>query len=171
MICKVTHIEQPYSGEYEEKIYDIESPWNSSDWSWVKFEENLFAWCGEFRGKYRGAVFSEKIGIVVVLTSDYMYILDIDTKELIDYERQPSYVDITCTPMKDILLSDGYGLSIFKGKNIANIEPIVLPVNADFLKFIKYDGKILIMNCEEFCNWSNRIILLLDCESLTVTEG
>ena len=31
VICEITHIEQPYSGEYEEKIYDIESTWNSSD--------------------------------------------------------------------------------------------------------------------------------------------
>ena len=26
--------------EYEEIIFDIESNWNSSDWSWIRFEED-----------------------------------------------------------------------------------------------------------------------------------
>lgn len=171
MIYRITHIEQPYSGEYEEKIYDIESSWNSKDWSWIKFEEELSIWCGEFRGKYRGAALSEKRGIVVVLTSDYMYILDIETKDMIDYEEQPSYTEITCTPMGDIFLSDGYGLYIFTGKKIESLNSIFLPVQVDFLKFVAYDGKMLKMSCEEFRNCSNQITLLLDCESLEVMEG
>ena len=69
MICRAEYIQQPYSGEYIEKIYDIESPWNSSDWTWIKFTEEDVVWCGEFRGKYRGISFSEKLGIVVGLVS------------------------------------------------------------------------------------------------------
>lgn len=171
MLCKMTHIEQPFSGEYEEKIYDIESTWNSSDWTWLKFEERNSVWCGEFRGKYRGAVLSEKIGIIVVLTSDYMYVLDLETKEILEYEQQPAYVEITCTPLDDILLSDGYELEIFRGKEIASIDSIVLPVHADSLRFVAYDGKILKMTCEELCNWENQITLLLDCDSLEVIES
>lgn len=170
MICKVMHIEQPCSGEYDEKIYDIESTWNSSDWTWIKFEENNCVWCGEFRGKYRGAVVSEKLEIIVILTSDYMYVLDLESKEVIEYLQQPSYVEITCTPINDILLSDGYGLEIFKGRKISSIDTIVLPIHADCLKFGEYDGNILKMTCEEFCNWSNNVTLFLDCYSLEVVN-
>lgn len=54
MISRAEYIQQPYSGEYIEKIYDIKSPWNSTDWTWIKFTEEDAIWCGEFRGKYRG---------------------------------------------------------------------------------------------------------------------
>ena len=87
MLMNLEHIPQPYSGEYEEKIYDIKSNWNSSNWTWLKFEEDSLVWCGEFRGKYIGATYSEVKGIIVVITSDYVYILDIETKEVIDSER------------------------------------------------------------------------------------
>ena len=92
MICDLSHIEQPYSGEYEEKIYDINSSWNSGDWSWILFEkEDGHCFCGEFRGKYRGAVLSEKLAVIIVLTSDYLFILDLGTAKLLDYKQQPSY--------------------------------------------------------------------------------
>ena len=76
MISRAEYIQQPYSGEYIEKIYDIKSPWNSTDWTWIKFTEEDDIWCGEFRGKYRGKYrgvsCSTTLGIIVVLTSDYM---------------------------------------------------------------------------------------------------
>ena len=47
MICRAEHIEQPYSGEYIEKIYDITSAWNSGNWTWIKFftEIDLYLDC------------------------------------------------------------------------------------------------------------------------------
>lgn len=169
MLLSIEHISQAYSGEYEEKIYDIESSWNSSDWTWIRFEEDTLIWCGEFRGKYIGATFSQSKGLIVVVTSDYTYILDIETKEIIDSEKNFEYSDITCTPLGDILLSTGYGLEILKEGTISSSETIILPVNADSLRFVKYEGNILEMNCDEFCNWSNNITLFLDCETMSVT--
>ena len=64
MLLNIEQISQPYSGEYEEITFDIESNWNSSDWSWIRFEEDTTIWCGEFRGKYIGATFSVPKGIV-----------------------------------------------------------------------------------------------------------
>ena len=170
MILNIKQTEQPFSGEYKEKIYDIASPWNTSDWTWIRFEEDFSTWYGEFRGKYRGVVFSEKIGIIVVVTSDYIYVLDIQTKEIIDYKGQPEFIDITSTPFGDILVSDGYGLEKFKGNTISSLEPIILPVNADSLKFIEYRDKILEMKCGELWNWTNHDTLLLDCESMEVIK-
>lgn len=64
----------------------------------------------------------------------------------------------------------GYGLEILKGRTISSSEAVVLPVNADSLRFVKYRGNILEMSCYEFCNWSNSITLFLDCETLSVME-
>ena len=75
MLLNIEQISQPYSGEYEEIIFDIESNWNSSDWSWIRFEEDTTIWCGEFRGKYIGATFSVPKGIIVVVTTDYIYVI------------------------------------------------------------------------------------------------
>lgn len=30
-------VNQPLSGEYEDRIYDISSHWNSQKWNWIKF--------------------------------------------------------------------------------------------------------------------------------------
>lgn len=165
MLFGAEQISQPYSGEYEEKIYDIESNWNSSDWTWIKFEEEDSIWCGEFRGKYIGVAFSNIKEIIVVITSDYIYIIYTKTKEIIDSDRNFEYCDITCTPLGDILLSSGYGLEILWEKTISSIETIVLPVNADSLRFVGYKDNILEMNCYEFCNWSNNVTLLFDCKT------
>lgn len=171
MICDLSHIEQPYSGEYEEKIYDINSSWNSGDWSWILFEkEDGHCFCGEFRGKYMGAVLSEKLAVIIVLTSDYLFILDLGTAKLLDYKQQPSYIEITRTPLGDILLNDESNLNILKNQTVAGIDSIPLPIHPDFLKFEKYDGASLLMSCEESGDWEREITLILDCNSLTVKK-
>ena len=93
------------------------------------------------------------------------------SKEMIDSERNFECTDITCTPLGDVLLSSGYGLEILKERTISSCEAIVLPVNADSLRFVKYRGNILEMNCDEYCNWSNNITLFLNCETLCVMES
>ena len=122
MISRAEYIQQPYSGEYIEKIYDIKSPWNSTDWTWIKFTEEDDIWCGEFRGKYRGVSCSTTLGIIVVLTSDYMYVLDIYGGEIMEYYSQPEYVDITVTPFGKILVTDGYGIEMFANTKISDME-------------------------------------------------
>ena len=39
MIFSAESIEQPCSGIYTERIYDITNPWNSRDWTWIKFTD------------------------------------------------------------------------------------------------------------------------------------
>jgi hypothetical protein len=54
-------INQPYSGEYKERVYDNDSPWNSQGWTWIKFtNDDSFEWCGEFRGFPRDIAVSER---------------------------------------------------------------------------------------------------------------
>lgn len=166
MISRAEYIQQPYSGEYIEKIYDIKSPWNSTDWTWIKFTEEDDIWCGEFRGKYRGVSSSKKLGIVVVLTSDYMYMLDICTAELIEYYSQPQYVEMTTSPLEDIFITDGYGIEMFTNSKIEDSETIVIPVHPDNLKFVEWMGNILKITCYEFLIWGKEIELYLDSLSM-----
>ena len=52
MIKVATIINEPPSGKYIEKIYDILSCWNSQDWSWIKVTDDSYnEWCVEFFGK------------------------------------------------------------------------------------------------------------------------
>ena len=166
MIISAKYIEQPYDGEYREKIYDIESVWNSSDWIWIKFTDESGEWCGEFRGKYRGVSVSNKLGVVVVLTSDHMYMLDINSAEVIGYLSQPMYVGITTSPLEDILITDGYSLEIFTANKIDARKNITTPINPDSLEFIEWNGNILKMTCYEFLNWENEVELFLDSSSM-----
>ncbi|MBR1737686.1 MAG: hypothetical protein IJ736_11835, partial [Firmicutes bacterium] len=147
MICKAEHIERPYSGEYRERIYDIESCWNSSFWCWVKFyEEDDEVWCGNFRGDYRGSAISDKLGIVVVLTSDYMFILDKKTGDIIEYSSD-YYSDIIRTPFDDLILIDDRCIYIFTDEKISGIRDIELPFWADDLSFVGIDDDILKLCC------------------------
>ncbi len=166
MISRAEYIQQPYSGEYIEKIYDIKSPWNATDWTWIKFTEEDDIWCGEFRGKYRGVSCSTTLGIIVVLTSDYMYVLDIYGGEIMEYYSQPEYVDITVTPFGKILVTDGYGIEMFANTKISDMENIVLPINADNLKFVEWRENILKISCFEFLTWGKEIELYLNFETM-----
>ena len=67
-------------------------------------------WCGEFRVMYRGVSVSKNFGVIIVLTSDYIYELDINTAELIGYDSQLDFIDITTSPKGDIFLTDGYDI-------------------------------------------------------------
>ena len=169
MIYSAEHIEQPRSGKYMEKIYDITSPWNSRYWTWIKFVDEEGEWCGEFRGEYRGVSVSRKLRIVVVLTTDYLFVLDIYTAETIEYDSQPEYVDITTSPNEDIFLTDGYSIErVIRGDagKIKTTAVKYIPVNPDNLKFEEWNNNILKISCCEFDKWENEVELYLDCETL-----
>ena len=165
MIISAEHIEQPYDGEYFEKIYDIKSVWNSRDWIWIRFIEESGEWCGEFRGSYKGVSISQKLGIVVVLTSDHMYVLDIDSAELIEYLSQPAYVGITASPLGDIFVTSGYNFAMFTTKKINDIKRIEIPVSPDSLEFIEWKEDILKMSCYKLLEW-DEVELFFDCKSM-----
>ena len=51
MIIEAEIISQPYSQEYNERIYDNENAWNSQSWCFIKFTNDDFSeWCRHFRG-------------------------------------------------------------------------------------------------------------------------
>lgn len=167
MICGAEHIEQPYSGEYVEKIYDIKNSFKSDNWTWIKFVDETGEWCGEFRGTYRGVSVSKKLGIVVVLTSDYMYVLDMETTNVIEHYStcvQPMYTEITNSPYGDIFISDGYGIEMFTNSKVAGLKTIDMPIRPDNLKFVEWNDNILKISCYEFLCWDEQIELYFDCD-------
>lgn len=92
MIIEAEIISQPYSGEYNERIYDNKSEWNSQSWTFIKFINDDFSeWCGQFRGFPRQVGVSSSRDIVLVLTSDYLFQLDRKTGNLKELEDQPQY--------------------------------------------------------------------------------
>lgn len=170
MIVDAVRIDQPYDGEYRERIYDIRSVWNSSDWTWIRFtEDDGEEWCGEFRGEYKGVVVSDKLGVAVVLTSDYMYMLDIHDAALADHLSQPNYTDITCSPPGDIFVTDGYRLEMLTGNRIACRKSIPTPVCPDSLRFSEWKGNVLKMTCYALLTWEERE-LFWDSVSLQWSE-
>ena len=67
-------INQPHSGQYKERIYDVQSPWNSQSWSWVRFtDESGNEFVGQFRGSPRSVKVSRLRNEIIVLTSDYVF--------------------------------------------------------------------------------------------------
>jgi hypothetical protein len=170
MIIEAEIIVQPFSGQYNERIYDISNPWNSQEWSWIKFlQDDLYEWCGVFRGTPRGVALSEKYDKILVLTSDYLYELDISDGELKEYESNPMYRSLTVTPLGDFILADYYNIYLAQA-NIKESTVIESPIKMDMIEFDRWEGKKLYIICEEFLNWSNHIKLSLDSETWKINK-
>jgi hypothetical protein len=169
MIVKAEIINQPYSGQFQERIYDIPSRWNSSNWTWVKFVDDDFnEWCGEFRGPARGVAVSAKNMHVLVLTSDYLYQLDAESREVINYASQPQYQSLTVTPSGDFILADYYNIEIIESTLEKRI-PVESPIQMDRIRFRSWFNNKLSISCEEFLNWDNHVELELDGDTLEIT--
>lgn len=169
MIVEAEIIEQPYSGEYEERIYGISSPWNSQNWTWIKFlNEDFTEWCGEFRGLPKSVAISKKYNHVLILTSDYLYKLDCFSMELIEYVFQHQYQNLTVTPFGDFLVSDYYDIYMIES-SLEYTEYIESPIKMDMIKFRDWSNNKLSLICDEFLNWDNHVELELDSETFEIT--
>lgn len=163
MINYVEIIPQPYSGEYNEKIYDIESVWNSREWTWVKFEEDCAVWCGNFRGASIAVSLSEKYDKVLVLTTDYLYLLERSNGALIDYISQPEYHCLTATPNGDFLVAGYYDIEMITD-NLKLTNKIETPFQLDMIEFHEWNDHVLRIECYEFLNWENRKEIFFDSD-------
>ncbi|MEW9052510.1 MAG: hypothetical protein AB2392_15220 [Neobacillus sp.] len=169
MIAKAEIINQPFSGQYEERIYDIKSSWNSPNWTWVKFEDEDFnEWCGEFRGSPWGIAVSTKHKTVLVLTSDYLFQVDCDSGELTEYVSEPQYQCLTVTPSGDFLIADYYDIEKIES-SIKYTKPVESPIKMDTIMFHDWSKNKLIITCDEFLNWDNHLELELDGDTLEIT--
>lgn len=169
MIIAAEIINQPYAGEYSERIYDNQSEWNSQSWSWIKFTDKDYTeWCGQFRGFPRQVAVSEKHNSVLVLTSDYLFQLDKISANLVELERQPQYHNLTTAPSGDFIIADYYNLEKIS-ERISKKVKIESPIQTDMIEFKQWIGTKLIFTCDEFTNWDRHLEMQLDCETFEVT--
>lgn len=165
MIIEAEIINQPYSGEYNEKIYDHESVWNSQCWTFIKFTNDDYSdWCGQFRGFPKQVAISSIYNIILVLTSDYLYQLDRNNGQLIDIEDQTQYQNLTVAPNGDFILADCYSVEKIK-TSLKTKEKIESPIPMDLIEFKSWENSKLEFTCDEFLNWERHLTLTYDCET------
>jgi len=170
MIINAEIISQPDSGIYTEKIYDISNPWNSLDWTWVKFlNDDYTEWCGEFRGFPRNVAFSLKYNIVLVLTSDYLYQIDCASAKILEYEFQHQYKNLTAIPTGEFLLSDDYKIYIARTSSLKDMQIIKSPLEMDNIRFDSWHDNKLKISCEEFLNWGNNVELEFSSDTMELS--
>lgn len=164
MIIEGQIINRRYSGEYEERIYDNNSPWNSQGWTYIKFTNDDYSeCCGVFRGFPKAVSISSIKNIILVLTSDYLYQLSINGDQL-DLEEQSQYRNLTVTPLGDFILADYYYV-IRIINSIQHQEKISSPIEMDNIRFKTWNGPILEFTCDEFCNWNRHLNMIYNSET------
>lgn len=132
-------IYQPTSGEFEEKSFDLDTIWRSPNWCWVKFTTNdEKEWVGAFRGTPEKTAVAEGINQVAVLTSDCIYILDIDKREILFHDPQTQFRDLKNAPSKDkFIVADYYQVGVINMN--FEIQYIKTEYEMDYIKFNDYD--------------------------------
>ena len=159
---KAEIINQPYSGEFKERIYDVESPWNSQSWTWIKFtDENMSETVGQFRGFPKEVKYSERRNEIIVLTSDYVFRLNASDLNIIETVSQPQYQDVEVSPDGIFFFHNYYEIEKMDN-SLSDLTEIQSPFKMDDIRFKKWNGKILEFECEEFINWSRNEIMELD---------
>jgi len=159
---KTEIINQPYSGEFKERIYDPQGSWNTQSWTWVKFEDkNSIETVGQFRGSPKEVKYSEQLNEIIVLTSDYVFRLNGDNLNIIETENQPEFQDLEVSPQGNFIFHNYYEIEIMN-TSLSDLTEIKSPFKMDDIRFEKWNGHILEFNCEEFTNWSRQEIMELD---------
>lgn len=168
MIELIKIINQPYSGEFEERIYDHNGSWNSQYWTYVKFTNKDYSeWCGVFRGRPRNAEISKIKKEALILTSDYLWKIDTRNGETIEFEDTPKYQNLTVAPNGDFILSDYYSIYRVNGA-IKDIKSLNSPIRMDMINFKNWEEQRLIIECDEFMNWERKVTLELDSSNWTI---
>ena len=87
--------------------------------------------------------------------------------EIIEYEAQPQYNDITVTPDDDFLVASYYDIEIIK-EFLQDRETLERPFEMDMIKFHEWDGSRLKVSCYKFLDWNERVEFFLDMDVLEV---
>ncbi len=167
--AKITN--RPNSGDFKERIYDNESPWNSQAWTWVKFlEKDGGEWIGNFRGNGNSVALSAVRNEIVVLTSDYAFRINTNNGDVIEIEGRPLYKAVTISPDGTIVLADYYYISK-TNESLKESQVIKSPIKMDMIEFKEWTGNILEFKCDEFLNENKKNILMeLDSKTWEIKE-
>jgi hypothetical protein len=86
---------------------------------------------------------------------------------LIEFEDQPQYHNLTTSPTGDFILADYYNINLIN-KTLNETINIESPIEMDMIKFKKWNDKKLEFTCDEFTNWDRHLIMELDADKLTI---
>jgi len=168
MIKRLEIINQPFSGQFKERIYDTQNAWNSQNWTWIKvLEDNGFEWCGQFRGVLLSIGFSNKIKYLYILTSDNLYVLDKLGGDIHKIIPQTNFKNIINTPNDDLIFYDDNNLFLLSEQN--QILKIETTISMDFIEFKTWEGNKFIFDCYEIGIWNN-VTMELDMENLLINK-
>ena len=161
---KAEIINQPYSGEFEERIYDIESVWNSQSWTWIKFiDEDGIDKVGQFRGFPKDVKVSKQKNEIIVLTSDCVFRLDGTELNVIEAENQVDYGNIEVTPTGIFIFSEFSDIYKLE-KSLTEMKIIESPFKMDMIEFKNWNEKVLVFECYELGKWERHEVMELDTD-------
>jgi hypothetical protein len=103
----------------------------------------------------------------LVLTSDYLFRLENKNGDLIEFEDQPQYQNLTTSPTGDFILADYYNINLIN-KTLNGAVNITSPIEMDMIKFKKWNDRKLEFTCDEFTNWDRHLVMELDADKLTI---
>ncbi|GGG01987.1 hypothetical protein [Pontibacter amylolyticus] len=162
MITNAEIINQPYAGEFEERVYDNDNSWNSQSWTWIKFTENSqYEWVGQFRGAPIGVGISTIHSQMLIVTSDYLFLLNQGSGQLLEFKENNGYNALTVSPKGDFIIGNYFNIDKI-GKSLQNIRTIEGPIGMDRIEFKKWEGNKLNFSCDEFANWDRHLDMELD---------
>lgn len=166
MIISIEIINQPYSGEYKEIIFDGPkgSP-RSEYWSWVKFiDEKYLSWCGVFRGNIVGVETSTVFNNILVVTDSFLYMIDKKTGKLLEIRENTDYIQITLSPFGEYILATSSDIVAIT-HSIDRLIYIEFSKTLFFMKFLKWEGYMLHIECEDCINSHEVKTLLLNSKT------
>ena len=125
----------PVSGQLEEKQFDLNSIWRSSEWCWVKFSINdANDWYGSFRGKAKHIAVANKLGLVGVLTSDCLYFINPNSKDVVYSDAQTIVQELTTDTLgSKFILADWTTLQYIDSELVVKDAPS--EIDCDNIKF------------------------------------
>lgn len=166
MIINLEAIDKPYSGEYEEIIFDgpNDAP-KSNYWSWIKFiDEECVSWCGVFRGSIVGVETSTVFNNILVVTDSFLYMLDKKTGKLLEIRENIDYTKITLSPFGEYILATSSDIVAITN-SINRLIHIEFSKTLFFVEFLKWEGYMLHIKCEDYKDSYEVKTLLLNAKT------
>ncbi len=143
----------PISGQFDEKQFDLVTIWRSAEWSWVKFSpDNSKDWYGSFRGTPKYIAAAHHLGLVGVLTSDCLYIINPDTRDVLYSDSQTTVQELTTDSLgSKFILADWTTLQFIDHNLIPKDAPI--DIDCDNIKFGQVQNNKLELDFELIPNY------------------
>jgi len=156
---KAEIINQPYSGEYKERIYDVKSPWNGREWTWIMFtDEYDVKTIGQFRGSPRTVKISKKKGEIVVLTTYHTYHLDIEL-DIIETADHQEFKGLEVSPSGTFIFHNSYEIEKMEN-SLLELTLLESPFKMDLIKFKEWNNDRLVFECNDFADWTRTVMEL-----------